>query len=166
MENPIKRRKPRSRIDRALRLATELMPYDGDIDALIHVLSDSRGKPIRVLQIPTPVDSPSGGWFECEDVDYVVVDATSTRSRYVAIVCHELAHILLGHQGQPLNNTQMAQMAPTLSPDVAARFLGRHGYDSDIEHEAELLGTKLAAAAARARFDAGGAQDRVSRRVR
>lgn len=166
MRIPIKRREPRSKIDAALRTATSLMPHDGDIGAFVKAISTSRDRPIHVLEVAVPTDSPSGGWFACVEADYVVVDAASTLSRRAAIVCHELAHILLGHQGEPLTNVQLGLLAPSLNPSVAARFLGRHGYDSEVEHEAELLGTKLAAAAERARFDSGDSQDRVSRRVR
>lgn len=166
MKNPIKGRKPRSKAAAALRAATDLMPNDGDIDALVEAISASRDRPIHVLEVAVPTESPSGGWFACTNADYVVVDATSTLSRRAAIVCHEIAHILLGHQGEPLTSSQLGLLAPSLNPSVAARFLGRHGYDSEVEHEAELLGTKLAAAAEQARFNNGDAMDRVSRRVR
>lgn len=166
MRIPIKRRKPRSDTDCAFRTATDLMPHDGDIDTFVKAISASRGRPIHVFEVPAPSESPSGGWFACGDADYVVVDATSTLSRRAAIVYHELAHILLGHQGEPLTSAQLSLLAPSMNPSVAARFLGRHGYTSQVEHEAELLGTKLAAAAERARFNAGDPHDRVSRRVR
>lgn len=157
-------RSARPDVEAALRRATDLLPPDGDIAKLTSAIGDSRDRPIRVIEIPVPTDSPSGAWIAASDADYVVVDAASTPSRRAAIVCHELAHILLGHQGEALAELQLDLLAPTLNPGVAARFMGRHGYDSAAEHDAELLGTKLVAAAEKARLNLG--HDRVSQRVR
>lgn len=149
----------------ALRLAKSLMPADGDVDAFAEAISVSRGRPIHVLDMPIPPTAPSGGWWACENDDYLVVDVASTQSRRAAIICHELAHILLGHKGDPLDADQLSILAPTMNPAVAARFLGRHGYTTQVEQQAESLGTQLASAAQQAHFDAINS-DRVSRRVR
>lgn len=165
MRIPSRQRKQPSNMEVALRLAKSLMPSDGDVDTFIGAIAAFRGKPIRVLDMPIPPTSPSGGWFACENDDYLVVDVASTQSRRAAIICHELAHILLGHQGDVLGSDQLSILAPSMDPVVAARFLGRHGYATQIEQEAELLGTQLVSVAQQAHFNAIN-NDRVSSRLR
>ncbi len=119
----IQRKKP-SNMKSALRFAKSLMPAGGDVNAFAEAVAVSRGRPIYVLDLPVQPTSPSGGWFARESDDYLVVDVASTQSRRAAIICHELAHILLGHKGDPLDSDQLSILAPTMDPLVAARFLG------------------------------------------
>lgn len=110
-----------------------------------------------------PADAPSGLWIATGDRDYIVTPENASPARHNAIVCHELAHMLLGHEGSL--GMHAASIAPGIDPAVAARFLGRHAYDNELEHSAETLGTQLAAeVAALARY--GLERDLISTRLR
>lgn len=128
-------------------VAEPLLPTDGDLGGLIRNLADLRGKEIVLLQQALPPGSPSGMWVSLAHRDYVVVPHDAPHSRLTAIVCHEVAHIALGHVGSLMMHT--SSIAPDIDVEVAARFLGRHGYDAQQERDAERLGTKLAAESAK-----------------
>lgn len=164
MRIPRRRVKALSHLETVRISALRLIPQDGSVTALIRVVGAKRGRPIELIALPLPSDSPSGAWISSPAVDYIVIDSTSTPTRRDAIICHELAHMLLGHQGEPFSADQLTMLAPTIKPQVAARVLGRHGYATEAEHDAEVLATVLVAAADRARCG-GPDQDRVSRRV-
>lgn len=165
MRIPRRRVKALSHLETVRVSALRLIPQSGSVPALITTVGTERGRPIKLIELPLPPDSPSGAWISSLDVDYIVIDATSTPTRRDAIICHELAHMLLGHQGEPVSSDQLTMLAPTINPQVAARVLGRHGYAAEAEHDAEVLATMLVTAADRAR-GGGPDQDRVSRRVR
>jgi hypothetical protein len=120
------------------------MPADGDLVGLVAAVAEGRNREICVLRLPMPSPGPSGAWVALPDKDYVVIDQGAAPSRFVATLCHELAHMLLGHQG-PVQQASAAALAPQVDPRIAARILGRHGYSDAQEHEAETLATVLAA---------------------
>lgn len=161
----LRRRRNKSEAPAALDLsdALSLLPDDGDVAGLLRNVEAERGREIVLLKRPMPVDAPSGLWVSVPDRDYVVVPEAAPHSRLGAIVCHEIAHMLLGHRGEA--DLRAADLAPDIDKSVVARFLGRHGYEADQEREAESLGTLLAAEAARrARLTPGA--DILSARLR
>ncbi|QDP95354.1 hypothetical protein FOE78_04995 [Microlunatus elymi] len=86
-----------------------------------------------------------------------------------AIMCHELAHILLGHTPIGANSDPdalAALLAPDVDPNVARRFLARYRYADDVEVEAEALGTQLATMLARRSERCAVGHDAISDRLR
>ena len=133
------------RVTSAARLAKRLMPIDGDLDGLLDALSQERGRPIRVLPQKFAGRPTSGLWLPTKRADYLVIDEPTTPSRRSAIICHEVAHILLGHTPKITTSEVIASAMPDLSPELVARTLARHAYASEDETNAEKLGTLIGA---------------------
>jgi hypothetical protein len=62
------------------------------------------------------------------------------------IVLHEVAHILSGHDGA---RDGFARLVPDLDPATVRRMLGRAGYPSAQEREAEMMASLIRARSAR-----------------
>lgn len=131
----------------AVRLAKRLMPADGSLAGLLANLSEYRGREIHVLTRQFGGQPTSGLWLPTERADYLVIDDPTTPSRRAAIICHEVAHILLGHEAQAGESSSIASAAaPDLSPELVTRALARHSYaneaEADAEHTATLIGAE------------------------
>ena len=133
------------RVATAARVAKRLMPIDGDLDGLLDALGQQRGRRIHVLPQRFAGRSTSGLWLPTKRADYLVIDEPTTPSRRAAIICHEVAHILLGHTPDITNSEVIAAAMPDLSPELIARALARHAYATDDEADAEELGTLIGA---------------------
>src|SRR4051794_3363742 len=133
------------RVAAAARVAKRLMPIDGDLDGLLDALGQERGRRIHVLQQRFAGGPTSGLWLPTERADYLVIDEPTTPSRRAAIICHEVAHILLGHTPDIKSSAVIAATMPDLSPALVARVLARHAYASEDETDAEELGTLIGA---------------------
>lgn len=132
------------RVTSAARLAKRLMPTDGDMVGLLANLAQHRGREIHVLARDFAGQPTSGLWISAERADYLVIDDPTTPSRRAAIICHEVAHILLGHRAQAGGAALIAAAAPDLSPELIARAMARHSYATQEEVEAEALATQIA----------------------
>lgn len=135
---------------RQLRLvsaqADDFMPSSGAVDDLVREISQRRDRPIRVIEEDLGPNEPSGLWIATERNDWIVVPTGIGSAQRRAIICHELAHILLEHEplGSPEAVDELASLiAPHIALEVARRFLTRFSYADDLEAEAEELGTVL-----------------------
>lgn len=138
------RRRAATPVETALTRTVKLLPPDGGVAGLLDNLGSARGRPITLLRRPLPPDGPSGAWIALPDKDYIVVSTPVAPSHEAAIVAHEVGHMMLGHAGADLTD-DARQLAPDVSPHVAARFLSRYGYGGRQEQEAEVFATLLAA---------------------
>ncbi|HET9650214.1 MAG TPA: ImmA/IrrE family metallo-endopeptidase [Microlunatus sp.] len=129
----------------AARVAKRLMPIDGDLGGLLDALGQQRSRRIHVLSHHFAGRATSGLWLPTKRADYLVIDEPTTPSRRAAIICHEVAHILLGHTPDITTSEVVATALPDLSPELIARALARHAYASDDETDAEELGTLIGA---------------------
>ncbi len=172
---PTARRTSAARRHRAdtIALGERLLPKDGSLDGFIAAVGRQRGRPLHVLDFPLDPSGPSGFWMGTRNGDYLIRPATATPTRRAAITCHELAHMLLGHEpdvGDSQGAEMVAEIAALLAPDVeasvAARFLTRHGYEETQEEDAEAVATAFVATAALRQRAAATAADRVSTRLR
>ena len=152
-------------VRRARKTAKSLLPDSGDLDQLVLAVSAHRGRLITVQSWRLEADAPSGIWLQAADRDYVLHAANLGPEHRAAVVCHELAHMLLGHQSRE-GVVDVRGVAPSIDPVVAARFFTRHGYEDDIEAEAEDLGTRLAADLARNAAAHAPQDDVISTRLR
>ena len=154
----------------ALHTLIPLIPNPWSAEEFVRRVSLSRGRPIRLLTHPLSTGDPTGFWLSTTKADYIVIPDSATGARRDAIIGHEVAHIVLGHDPQPaINGEGLAALAPNSSPELIARFLPRHGYQAGIEREAETLATRLIAYIETRPPDAGGAateHDRLSDRLR
>lgn len=145
----IDRKTPR-RVRQTARLARRLMPSDGDLDVWLQNLGEHRKRPIRLIIQPLGAGTGlSGMCVVRDDADYIVLDAAGSPSRRALVLAHEVAHLLLEHDGKAATSQVVAQVAPDLSPGLISRVLTRDGYDSFEEQDAEELATLLAVEHAR-----------------
>lgn len=143
-----------------------MLPPDGDLVGLVASIAASRERPIVVTRLSLP-PGISGLWDErSPNRDVVVIDdVPMAPSRYAAVLCHELAHIVLGHHG-------VVEVAPgpalsgTVDDAIAQRFLKRCAYDDQMERDAENLATALTREHRRRTHDAALKLNRVSSRLR
>ena len=146
-----------------------LVPDPWSTHELVRRVAAQRGRPIVVVTYPLTSEDPTGFWLSTEVADYIVVPDNSSGSRRDAIIGHELAHIVLGHEPRPVTDQEgLAALAPSSSPELVARFLPRQGYDAVREQEAEMFATRLIAyAQGRSKPTSAGSElNRLSRRLR
>lgn len=168
MASPLSfRQRPESHVHprRARKIAGRLMPDTGDVDEFVQSVARHRGRRIVTMAQNLSVEEPSGYWICTATSEYIFYPADCNHDQRAVIICHELAHMLLGHH--PENAVDLGELAPTIAPAVAARFLARHRYKSameaDAEHMATQLTTELARRADRHRL---GQDDTISARLR
>ena len=131
---------------RSLRQIRALVPDDGSLTGLFEAVSHITGRQIIHTEINLDGSPLSGVWVPQGDVDHLLTPAGATPTRSSASVCHELAHILLGHDpgfhfGGTLAKVQAA--VEHLSPLTVERMLARTGYTDRQEHHAEFFATVL-----------------------
>lgn len=152
--------------------ASRLVPRNGDVDELVSAISAERARPIRVMAEDLHPSGPFGVWFPTAKNDWIIIPKGIGAAARTATICHELAHMLLGHEPRPLMSFAdldelVARIAPEIDPEIAKRILlARSLYDDDLEIDAEVLATvlvtKLAQSADRHRLT----DDVVSERLR
>ncbi|GAA1491492.1 hypothetical protein [Brachybacterium sacelli] len=129
----------------AIRMADSMMPLSGDVEDLLTNLSRTRDRRISILT--APLTSPlSGLLIATGKADYVVVGDEASPERQVAIVCHEVAHLLLGHDdNQPLSSGLIESgLLQGLNPDLVRSVVaGRHAYAHATELDAETVATHI-----------------------
>lgn len=155
---------------RTVSLGERLLPRDGSIDGFVAAVARHRGRPLHVLDYPLDAVGPSGFWVGTASGDFIIRSSAATPTRGAAIVCHELAHMLLGHEPE-VGDVQAGEviarvLAPDVEASVAARFLSRHGYEAAEEEDAEAVATAFVTAAATRQRAAVTTADRVSTRLR
>lgn len=165
-----KRQKARTaqRVRSAAARTDHLVPASGLVDDLVRSVSAERGRPIHVAEEDLGPREPSGLWVAGEGVDLIVVPTSIRPAQRTAIICHELAHILLGHvpvgAGSDLDGL-VDLVAPHVDASVAKQILGRFSYADDLEAEAEAFGTilvtKLADRSRRLRLKGDSVSDRL-----
>lgn len=153
----------------AFHNALRLVPDDGDMMRFVAAVAEDQGRPITVLDCDLPSDAPSGLWLQLAEADYIVCARSVSAEHRRVVICHEIAHMLLGHQPRD-GAIDTSSIAPSIDLDVAARFFTRHGYEDDVEADAETLATVLAAELSRRKSAAlavlSRTQDNVSARLR
>jgi hypothetical protein len=144
------------------------IPVPWDRHQFVDNIARMRGRPIRLIPTPTPPlpGSPCGLWLKRDTDDVIVHDIGTSEYHMDQIVCHEIGHMVLGHD-QPRDGppgSGHAHLCTTLLPDLdpatVRAVLGRTDYASAQERDAETFASILMIAAADA-----GAQRSVMRSV-
>lgn len=134
----------RRQVRQTARLARRLMPPDGDLDIWLRNLSEHRHRPVKAtVGDLSGFPGLSGMCVIRDDGDYIILDATASPTRRLVFLCHEVAHLLLGHQGEVASSELVARATPDLPPELRARVVTRHEHNSPEEHAAEELATLL-----------------------
>ncbi|BBY22048.1 hypothetical protein [Mycobacterium stomatepiae] len=145
------------------------IPVPWDRHQFVDNVARMRGRPIRLIPTPTPAlaGSPCGLWLKRDTDDVIVHDIGTSEYHMDQIVCHEIGHMVLGHD-QPhiseppgsAHSRMCATLLPDLDPATVRSVLGRTDYASAQERDAETFASVLMIAAADA-----GAQRSVMRSV-
>ncbi len=134
------------------------IPRPFDVSVLCARLGARRGREIR-LRPQRMGAGPCGLWADVAGVDYIVYEAETTQLHQDQIILHEVGHLLAAHPSEPLMEQDcLALLMPDLDPAMVRRVLGRHGYSSEQEQEAELLASLVLERAGRTRVRAHRAQ--------
>lgn len=160
--------RPRShqKVSKAARAALRLMPGDGNLDQLLRNLAQRRGRPITVVERKLHENGlPSGLWVICKDSDCIMVEADAGPSRQAVILSHEIAHMMLGHEGSSVSDL-VRQVTPDLNPALIERVLRRDSHDTCDESDAEEVATLIAVELRRRQRNAELRANPISARLR
>jgi acetyl esterase/lipase len=138
-----------ARTKAAIRAAEDLVPPSGAVDELLQRFAERRGRPITVLEADFDA-SVSGMLIATQRADYIAVPSGASPERRSAIVCHEVAHMLLGHDHEdkkPLSQTLLdSGLLAGISEELAGSVVAaRCSYMHPDEVDAEVIATYLAA---------------------
>ncbi|MBN6034172.1 hypothetical protein JYK18_04610 [Amycolatopsis sp. 195334CR] len=124
-----------------------------DVAELCNRAGTLRGKRIRLVAHPIPVPGPFGVWIATNNVDYILYQEETSKLHQDHIVLHELGHILAGHQSDEEDDSLLAELYPTMTPDrlreqysdigpeAVRRALRRASFGTRQEREAETVAT-------------------------
>lgn len=102
--------------------------------AELHAAYEARTRrTLRLIEQDVAPGEPTGRYEQYLTQDLIYYPKHTSRAHQLLVVCHELAHLLLGHIRRP----------DAIDPAVVRRVLGRSHYDDPTEHEAETIGTLL-----------------------
>lgn len=147
----VMQRRPRrsQRVKMALQKADVIMPPSGDLTDLLDAISKERGRPMTLLHA-TLDTTLSGLLISTEQADYVAVSDGASPERLAAIVCHEVAHALLGHEHEGSLGRELAESGLLNGIDskladsiVAARRAYAHADEADAETVATYISIEL-----------------------
>ena len=119
------------------------IPSPFDLTEFAARLERQRNRPIRLRPVSFAAGAPCGLWIGTTEVDYVFYEQGTTPFHRNFIALHELAHMLLGHRGLPAWQGLARRVAPDISPALVRLMLGRSGYSSPEEREAETLASSI-----------------------
>jgi len=113
-----------------------------DIHDMAARLAEQRGKPIKLIAAPLPLDGPSGCWLPTKSSDYVWYQQCTTPNRQRQIVLHEFWHMVARHEACGVTvPAAMVTLMSNVSADTVTKMLGRSGYDEGREWAAEAAAT-------------------------
>jgi hypothetical protein len=117
------------------------IPSPFDLDAFCDEVAARRGRPLQLHPVPgLSAEAPCGMWVGTDRADHVFYDPGTSPLHAEHIVLHELAHILSGHSGA---DAGLAHLFPDLDPATVRRALGRVGYTTAQEREAEMIASLI-----------------------
>lgn len=106
-------------------------------------LERRRNRPIRLVPFTSAPGMPCGLWVSTAEADYVYYERGTTRFHAGCIALHEIAHMLLGHDGPHARQDLARLMAPGVHPSLVTLILGRSAYATSEEREAETLASRI-----------------------
>ena len=119
------------------------LPASFDVPTLCAELSARRGRPIQQLPVPNLFDV-CGLWIATDTVDLIAYEQHTSAPHQHHIVLHELGHMLCDHFPATVSPAEQVRLLmPNLDPNMIRRVLGRTGYSSVEEQEAEFLASLL-----------------------
>ncbi len=122
------------------RLASLGLPESYDITTLCAQLSTARRRPIHLVPMPMETAGSYGLLLSFPDADYIVHEEHTSRHHQEHIIAHELAHMICGHRGAGMTETDIeALLFPDLDPSLVRDLLRRDNFSDEQEQEAEIM---------------------------
>jgi hypothetical protein len=119
------------------------MPVPFDARVLCEKIAARRDRPIRLVAMDG-LTGVCGLWVATATTDLIFYEQVTTPPHQEHIILHELGHLLCDHRrSSSALGPQVEQLLPNLDPAMVHRVLGRAGYTSDEEREAELLASLI-----------------------
>jgi hypothetical protein len=125
------------------------IPQPFDIAGFLGRLALQRDKKIYLHPFRSGPGMPCGLWISTADADHVFHEEGTSDYHKTHIVLHEVAHMLLGHDGTGAWDSMARLLAPDVDPALVRLVMGRTGYTSKEEREAETLASLILGRAAR-----------------
>lgn len=127
----------------AARLREIDIPVPFDIGVFCERIAANRGRPIKLLPM-AGLTGVCGLWVATDTADLIFYEQDTTPPHREHIVLHELSHVLCDHYPASLSLAEQAKLLlPNLDPALVQRVLGRAGYSSEEEREAEMLASLI-----------------------
>ncbi|MBY8887270.1 ImmA/IrrE family metallo-endopeptidase [Streptomyces sp. PTM05] len=104
------------------------------MDELVTAYQLKTGRTLSMIERDVEPGQPSGLYEQYLLEDRIYFPRTTSPAHQALVVCHELAHLLLGHTPRSHG---------PIDSNVVRRVLGRDHYAAPAEREAELFGTLL-----------------------
>ncbi|MFV2102157.1 DUF6545 domain-containing protein [Micromonospora sp. LOL_024] len=140
----------RARLARRLRAANvPPPPAPYTVDAWCEAIGRARGRRLQVRDVRLGADLPPGLLVKRDDADYILVDAALPALARVQTVLHELAHLILEHDGDVLHGD--VDPAVEAEAEMAADLL----YQRLIRPASSTVGAHGAEALSRLRLPGG-----------
>lgn len=129
---------------RCLAMLRDLpLPVPFDVHALCERVAERRGRPMRLVPV-AGLTGVCGLWIATDTTDLICYERDTTRPHQDHIILHELSHVLCDHFPVELPGTSQARaLFPNLDPAMVRAVLGRAGYSTDEEREAETLASLI-----------------------
>ncbi|MBZ0307039.1 MAG: hypothetical protein K8I82_13295 [Anaerolineae bacterium] len=112
-----------------------------DLESLVRRIEDQRQR--GITRIPFPFQPGlTGLWVPGAKVDYIFYDQNTHSLHQTHIILHELAHIVLGHRCQPLDEILPPELLAQLHGDSSSgrlRQVQAASSDDEQEQESELF---------------------------
>jgi hypothetical protein len=119
------------------------VPVPFDVRALCEDVAARRGRSIRLLPM-AGLTGVCGLWIATDTTDTICYERDTTVPHQEHIVLHELSHVLCDHHPASLPIDVRARLLlPGLDPAMVRRVLGRTGYSTAEEREAEVLASLI-----------------------
>ncbi|MFC1435385.1 hypothetical protein ACEZDB_32565 [Streptacidiphilus sp. N1-3] len=118
------------------------IPKPFDVAVLCARLGAQRGRPLHLIPMEMPPQSPSGLYVSTDTLDAIVYESRTSGLHQVHIILHELGHLLSGHTAVP-GEGDLSALVPHLGSVTMARMLGRTRYNEPEERQAELIASLI-----------------------
>jgi hypothetical protein len=120
------------------------IPEPFDLSQFIATLVLQRQRLIFLQPFTSGPGDPCGLWIGTDEADYIYHEQGTTPWHKTHIVTHEIAHMLLDHNGGTAAWQDLARLlAPDVDPTLVRLILGRTAYSTAEEREAETLASLI-----------------------
>jgi hypothetical protein len=114
------------------------------IDDLCTHLGERRGRPIQLVPLQLPLGSPDGLWVTTSAEDFILFETRLAPIHRRQVILHELGHGVCDHEATLMITPDASRLLlPSLNPEMVRRALGREHSQTEVEIEAEYVGSLL-----------------------